>query len=269
MKFKDRLKFYLCLLQKYYFNLKYFLQLSYNGAAYHGWQKQPNAITVQEVIEKSLSTLLKTETAIVGAGRTDAGVHASQMFAHFCTEVVFLETELVYKLNALLPKDIAIQNVFKVKEDAHARFHAESRMYLYRISLNKDVFNFDTSYYVRPKLDVVKMNEAAKILLQYKDFQCFSKSNTDVKTYNCDIMHANWKLLNQELQFTIKADRFLRNMVRAIVGTLVGVGLGKLEVEALHTIIKSKNRSEAGYSVPAHALYLTEVAYPESIKYDK
>jgi len=269
LKFKDRLKFYLCLLQKYYFNLKYFLQLSYNGAAYHGWQNQPNAITVQEVIEKALSVLLKEKTPIVGAGRTDAGVHATQMFAHFITEVVFLETELVYKLNALLPKDIAIQNVFKVIEDAHARFHAESREYLYRISLQKDVFNFDTSYYVRPKLDVAKMQEASRILLQYTDFQCFSKTNTDVKTYNCDISRADWKLVNQELQFTIKADRFLRNMVRAIVGTLVSIGLGKLEVEAMHEIIKSKNRSKAGYSVPAHALYLIEVAYPESIKYDK
>jgi tRNA pseudouridine38-40 synthase len=269
LKFKDRLKFYLCLLQKYYFNLKYFLQLSYNGAAYHGWQNQPNAITVQEVIEKALSILLKEDTAIVGAGRTDAGVHASQMFAHFSTEVVFLEAELVYKLNALLPSDIAIQNVFKVIEDAHARFHAQSRAYLYRVALKKDVFNMDLSYYVRPQLNVDKMQEAAQILLQYKDFQCFSKTNTDVKTYNCDIMLADWKLVDQELQFTIKADRFLRNMVRAIVGTLIRIGLGKIEVETMHEIIKSKNRSEAGYSVPAHALYLIEVAYPESIKYGK
>ncbi|MDO6597569.1 tRNA pseudouridine(38-40) synthase TruA [Oceanihabitans sp. 2_MG-2023] len=249
--------------------MKYFLQLSYNGSAYHGWQNQPNAITVQEVIEKSLSILLKENTAIVGAGRTDAGVHASQMFAHFTTETPFLEKDLVYKLNALLPKDIAVFTVFKVKDDAHARFHAQSRAYLYRISLQKDVFNFDTAYYVRPKLDMDKMQEASQILLQYTDFQCFSKSNTDVNTYNCNIMFAEWKLVNQELRFTIKADRFLRNMVRAIVGTLINVGLGKIEVESLHSIIKSKNRSEAGYSVPGHALYLTEVAYPESIKYDK
>ena len=249
--------------------MKYFLELSYNGAAYHGWQKQPNAITVQEVIEKSLSILLKEETTILGAGRTDAGVHASQMFAHFETEKSFDKADLIYRLNALLPKDIAIQDVFRVKAEVHARFYAESREYLYRISIKKDVFQSDQTFYVKPKLDIVKMNDAAQILLQYKDFQCFSKSNTDVKTYNCDISFASWKTVNQELQFTIKADRFLRNMVRAIVGTLVNIGLGKMEVEGIHEIIKSKNRSEAGFSVPAHALYLTKVEYPESIKYGK
>lgn len=269
MKFKDRLKFYLCLLQKYDFNLKYFLQLSYNGAAYHGWQKQPNAISVQEVIEKNLAILLKEETPILGAGRTDAGVHAAQMFAHFETEIDFNKQDLVYRLNALLPKDIAIQDVFRVKEDAHARFHAVSRAYLYRVSVKKDVFQKDQTFYVKPKLDVEKMNEAAQILLQYKDFQCFSKSNTDVKTYNCDLMYAHWQVVNDELHFTIKADRFLRNMVRAIVGTLVNIGLGKMEVANMHKIIKSKSRCEAGFSVPAHALYLTKVEYPESIKYDK
>ena len=249
--------------------MRYFLELSYNGTAYHGWQNQPNAISVQEVIEKSLTTLLKEPIAIVGAGRTDAGVHASQMFAHFDTNVLFTEDQLVYKLNALLPKDIAIYHIHKVNADAHARFDAVSREYLYKISLNKNVFSFNETYYVRPKLDVVKMNEASQILLEYKDFQCFSKSNTDVKTYNCNIMNAEWKLVNNELQFTIKADRFLRNMVRAIVGTLVNIGLGKMNVEEIHDIIKSKNRSEAGFSVPAHALYLAEVAYPESIKYNE
>ena len=245
--------------------MRYFLELSYNGAAYHGWQNQPNAISVQEVIEKGLSTLLKQPVAIVGAGRTDAGVHASQMFVHLDFEAAFNDN-IVYKLNALLPKDIAVHRIFKVKPEAHARFDAISRAYLYRISLHKNVFSFDQTYYVKQPLDIDKMNRAASILLAYRDFQCFSKSNTDVKTYYCNIMHAEWKMINNELQFIIKADRFLRNMVRAIVGTLLNIGLGKMDVEAMHDIIKSKNRSEAGYSVPAHALYLTEVTYPETIK---
>ena len=246
--------------------MRYFLELTYNGKAYHGWQIQPNAISVQEVIEKTLSTLLNETISIVGAGRTDAGVHASQMFAHFDTEAEFVVKDFIYKLNSFLPKDIAINNMFSVKSDAHARFDALERTYLYRISLKKDVFNYENSFLLKQKTDLEKMNQAASILLQYTDFQCFSKSNTDVSTYNCNIMKAQWNIAGNELQFTIKADRFLRNMVRAIVGTLINVGLGKIEAEDLHTIIKSKNRSEAGFSVPAHGLYLTEVIYPDSIK---
>ncbi|MCX7548281.1 tRNA pseudouridine(38-40) synthase TruA [Xanthomarina sp. F1114] len=246
--------------------MRYFIELSYNGKDYHGWQNQPNAISVQEVVEKSLSTLLNSRTAIVGAGRTDAGVHAKKMFAHFDTEILFQINDLLYKLNSFLPKDISVQDIFKVKPDAHARFHAISRAYLYRISLKKDVFNYDESYYLKQDLNLIKMKEATKILFEYKDFQCFSKTKTDVNTYNCDIMEAKWHLTENELQFYIKADRFLRNMVRAIVGTLISIGLGKLEVEDLHTIITSKSRSKAGFSVPAHGLYLTEVVYPETIK---
>jgi len=246
--------------------LRYFIELSYNGNAYHGWQNQPKEISVQEVIEKALSLLLKETVSIMGAGRTDTGVHAQQMFAHFDTEIDFIEQDLVFKLNSFLPKDIAVHDIFKVKVDAHARFNALSRTYLYRITLQKNVFNFDNAYYVKQDLDVEKMKEASKILFQYKDFQCFSKVNTDVKTYHCDIMKAEWFFENKELHFVIKADRFLRNMVRAIVGTMVQIGLGKLQVEDLHTIIKSKNRSEAGFSVPAHALYLTKIEYPNDIK---
>ena len=246
--------------------MRYFIELSYNGSAYHGWQNQPSDISVQEVIEKALSTILKEPIAIMGAGRTDTGVHASQMFAHFDTNAVFKEEDLAYKMNSFLPKDIAIQSVFKVKKDAHARFDALSRAYLYRISLKKNVFNFDKAYYVKQDLNVDKMKEASKVLFQYKDFQCFSKSNTDVKTYHCDIMKAEWTFVNDELHFVIKADRFLRNMVRAIVGTMIQIGLGKINVEDLHAIIKSKNRSEAGFSVPAHGLYLTQVEYPDNIK---
>ena len=252
--------------QKYKKRLRYFIELSYNGSAYHGWQNQPKAISVQEVIEKALTMLLRAPIAIMGAGRTDAGVHASQMFAHFDTDVEFDETNLIFKLNAFLPKDIAIHDVFKVKEQAHARFDALSRTYLYRIALKKNVFNFDSAYYVKQQLNVENMQAAAKILFQYNDFQCFSKVNTDVKTFHCNIMKAEWFFENDELHFVIKADRFLRNMVRAIVGTMVNIGLEKINVEDLHTIISSKNRSEAGFSVPAHALYLTAVTYPNDIK---
>jgi len=246
--------------------LRYFIELSYNGSAYHGWQNQPKAISVQEVLESALSTLLKTPISIMGAGRTDTGVHASQMFAHFDFNDKLNDANITFKLNSFLPKDIAIHNIFKVKDDAHTRFNALSRTYLYRITLEKNVFTFNNTFYVKQTLDVDKMNEASKILLDYKDFQCFSKSKTDVKTYHCNIMKAEWLMENNELRFTIKADRFLRNMVRAIVGTMVNIGLDKMHVEDLHTIIKSKNRSEAGFSVPAHALYLTKIEYPDNIK---
>jgi len=246
--------------------LRYFIELSYKGKDYHGWQNQPKAISVQEVLENALSTILKDKIAIVGAGRTDTGVHALQMFAHFDTEITFEEEDLIFKLNSFLPKDIAIHHIFKVKAEAHARFDAISRTYKYRIALKKNAFNFENAYFFTKKLDVDKMNEASKILFQYKDFQCFSKANTDVKTYNCEVMKAEWLLIGDELHFIIKADRFLRNMVRAIVGTMINIGIGKMEILDLHTIIISKNRSEAGYSVPAHALYLIEVEYPKDIK---
>ncbi|WP_053975517.1 tRNA pseudouridine(38-40) synthase TruA [Mangrovimonas xylaniphaga] len=246
--------------------MRYFIELSYNGKAYHGWQNQPNAISVQEVLEKALSMLLQEDIAIVGAGRTDTGVHASQMFAHFDTDKVVEDLNLVFRLNSFLPKDVAIHDIFRVKEDAHARFDATGRTYHYKISNRKNVFSFDYAYLMTVSLDVEKMNEACEILKQYKDFQCFSKTNTDVKTYICDIKEAMWEEANGELIFIITADRFLRNMVRAIVGTMVNIGLGKTSLEDLHQIIASKSRSEAGFSVPAHGLYLTEVVYPESIK---
>ncbi|MCD2260367.1 tRNA pseudouridine(38-40) synthase TruA [Psychroserpens luteolus] len=245
--------------------MRFFIELSYNGKAYHGWQNQPDAISVQEVVEKALSTLLKHDISIMGAGRTDAGVHASQLFAHFDTEQKFPDN-FVFKLNSFLPKDIAVTTIFEVSADAHARFDALSRTYHYRVSTKKNVFNFDFSYALHKSLDVELMNKACDILLQYSDFQCFSKVNTDVKTYHCKLMQAHWTIENNELLFTIKADRFLRNMVRAIVGTLINIGLGKLELERLHDIIKSKDRSEAGFSVPAHGLYLVNVDYPKHIK---
>lgn len=246
--------------------MRYFIELSYNGKAYHGWQIQPNAISVQQVIEHALSTLLKTKIDIVGAGRTDAGVHASQMFAHFDINRHINEEQLAQRLNSFLPKDIAIRQIFMVKRDAHARFDAKSRTYNYRISTRKNVFTSNFAYAMYLLLDVNKMNEACHVLFEYIDFQCFSKSNTDVKTYHCTIVKAFWEQNNDELIFTIKADRFLRNMVRAIVGTMINIGLHKIKVEDLHNIIKSKNRSEAGFSVPAYGLYLSQVSYPEAIK---
>ncbi|WP_353780218.1 tRNA pseudouridine(38-40) synthase TruA [Winogradskyella sp. 3972H.M.0a.05] len=246
--------------------MRYFIELSYNGKAYHGWQNQPNAISVQEVIENALSTLLSSSISIVGAGRTDAGVHAKQMFAHFDTDSEIDEKQLAYKLNSFLPKDVAIHEIFGVKDDAHARFDATSRAYIYELSTAKNPFTTETAYLVTLPLDVEAMNKACEKLLGHKDFQCFSKSNTDVKTYYCTIESAVWSETDSGLKFEIKADRFLRNMVRAIVGTLLNIGLGKLTIDDLDTIIASKNRSEAGYSVPAHGLYLTEVKYPKSIR---
>lgn len=233
---------------------------------YHGWQNQPDAISVQQVLEEGLSLLLGIPIEIIGAGRTDAGVHATQMFAHFDYNMQLDLEDFKYKLNSYYPKDIAIHDIFEVTSEAHARFDALSRTYLYRVSLKKDAFNFENAYYVKATLDLDKMNQACKILFDYSDFECFSKSNTDVKTFQCKIMHAKWTLVDNELHFTIKADRFLRNMVRAIVGTMINIGLGKVEASDMHGIIQSKNRSQAGYSVPAHALYLIEVEYPEHIK---
>lgn len=244
--------------------MRYFLELAYFGKAYHGWQRQPNAISVQEVVENALSTILQQKIETVGAGRTDAGVHASQLFAHFETSEV-LDKEFTFRLNSLLPKDIAVHDLFEVHPEAHARFDAVSRSYEYHLVNRKDVFKIETAYYIQKELDLVRMNDAAAILLDYSNFKCFSRSRTDVRTYNCDIAHAFWKSTEYGVVFHIKADRFLRNMVRAIVGTLLQIGLGKLEVQAMHEIIKSGDRSEAGASVPAHGLFLTNIEYPKSI----
>lgn len=242
--------------------MRYFIELSYNGKKYHGWQNQPNAISVQEVIEKALSTLLRSKTAIVGAGRTDAGVHAKQMYAHFDTDITFDRTELTLKLNSFLPKDVAIQQIHLVKEDAHARFDATGRTYEYWIVSEKNPFQTQSAHTVYKKLDVDLMNKAAKELLNHQDFKCFSKTHTDVKTYICQLEKAVWEQKGELLVFTIRADRFLRNMVRAIVGTLLEVGLGKLSIEGLKEIIASRDRNKAGTSVPGKALYLTAVTYP-------
>jgi tRNA pseudouridine38-40 synthase len=244
--------------------LKYFLQFSYNGKAYHGWQNQPNAISVQEVLEKAFATLLREKVSLVGAGRTDAGVHAKQMFAHFEIDPIQDVKDLKYKLNAILPEDIAVQEIIHVSKEAHARFDAVSRTYEYWITQRKDPFYKDGAHYVKQDIEIERMNEAALLLLEHDDFECFSKSNTDVYTYLCDITAANWVIEDDLLIFTITANRFLRNMVRAIVGTLLEVGVGKSNIDDVKAIINSKNRSNAGTSVPAKGLYLTQVIYPKS-----
>ena len=241
--------------------MRYFIELSYKGTNYHGWQIQPDASSVQEEITKALATILQEKILLVGAGRTDAGVHASQMFAHVDT-VKKLSNNYVHKLNAILPNDIVIKSIKEVSDETHARFDAVSRTYEYRILLGRDPFLLETSWQLHQKnLQIEKMNEAANLLFKYEDFESFSKVKTDVNTFNCTIMKAVWTLEDKHLIFHIKANRFLRNMVRAIVGTLIEVGLGKKTVEDFRKIIESKKRSEAGLSVPAKGLFLTEVCY--------
>ena len=212
-----------------------------------------------------MSKLLNSPVALMGAGRTDTGVHAKMMYAHFDVDSLGDIPEYVFRLNSYLPNDIAVDRIFEVEEDAHARFHATSRTYEYHITKSKDPFSTDLAYFVKKDLDIQLMNDAAELLLGKKDFECFSKSNTDVFTNICDLREAQWKLENNTLVFTITADRFLRNMVRAIVGTLINVGLGKYSPDYVNTILKSKDRTMAGVSVPAKGLYLTSIVYPNTI----
>jgi tRNA pseudouridine38-40 synthase len=247
--------------------LRYFIKLAYNGTNYHGWQCQPNATSVQETLNKAVSVVLNAEINLMGAGRTDTGVHAKEMFAHFDFELPLDSQNLIHKLNSYLPKDIVIYDIIPVHDEAHARFDATKRTYEYHINTFKDAFLQDKSWYYHQKLDLNLMNEASKLLFNHTDFQCFSKVNTDVNTFDCTIFEAYWtrqgkdKEVNDKLVFTISANRFLRNMVRAIVGTLVYVGLHKITLDDFNNIIASKNRSEAGFSVPAHGLYLTKIYY--------
>lgn len=246
---------------------RYFIELSYNGTDYHGWQVQPNAVTVQKCLDKALSTYFRQPIITLGCGRTDAGVHATQFYAHFD---VVQESELrplnfgrsVTSLNSLLPYQISVKRIFEVESTAHARFGATERAYHYHIHFHKDPFKLDRSWLYKGDLDVVAMNEAAEILLKHTDFSCFSKSNTQTFTNNCKITEAHFQVKDESLLFTIRADRFLRNMVRAIVGTLVRIGKNEINLEQFKEIIESKNRSNAGQSVPACGLYLVSVVYP-------
>lgn len=242
--------------------MRYFIHLAYHGTAYHGWQIQPNAASVQETLNKAFSVLLQSEMNLMGAGRTDTGVHAREMYAHFDTDTTFDIPTLVHKLNSFLPKDIVIYDIIPVHDDAHTRFDATKRTYEYHIHQFKNPFLDELSWYFHQTLDINLMNQAAQILQNYTDFECFSKVNTDVNTFDCTIFEAHWKRgENNQLVFTISANRFLRNMVRSIVGTLINVGLHKITLDDFTKIIESKSREKAGFSVPAHGLYLTKIEY--------
>ena len=248
--------------------MRYFIEIAYKGSNYHGWQRQPQSSSVQQMLEEAISTLLRKEITITGAGRTDTGVHAKQLFAHVDLDKNWDLadcTQFKYRLNRFLPEDIVIINIRSVKQDAHARFDAESRSYEYVISLEKNPFNTGLAYYLQYGLDVNAMNEAAKFLIGTKDFKCFSKTNTDVNNYICAVTEAYWEQQGSELIFRVSANRFLRNMVRAIVGTLLEIGKGKQEVAHIKDVLISRDRGVAGTSAPAHGLYLVSVQYPEEI----
>ena len=242
--------------------MRFFIHLAYCGTAYHGWQKQVNNVTVQEKLDFCLSKLLGKEVETLGCGRTDSGVHASDFYAHFdIEEQNFTEDDLTFRLNRFLPPDIVAKKIFKVADDFHARFDAKWREYEYWITFKKDAFLIDRALHCQLNIDVAKMEEAAKLLLNYTDFQCFSKVHTDVNNFNCTIHLAEFEKRGDLLVFKIRANRFLRNMVRAIVGTLLEVGKGNIDLNDFKKIIESKDRKEAGTSIDAHALYLSKVEY--------
>ncbi len=245
---------------------RYFIEISYDGKEYHGWQIQPSSITIQQVLTDCLSKLLKYNINLVGAGRTDTGVHAKQMFAHFDLNFNINDNlDFLYKINSFLPQDISVKSLKKVKNEAHARFDAISRKYEYIISRNKSPLFRNKVYHISKKLNIELMKKASNILFDFNDFTSFSKLHTQTKTNNCDIKNVFWKEKDDFLIFQIEADRFLRNMVRAIVGTLIDIGLGKISLIDFENIIKSKDRSKASASAPAHALYLISIFYPKHI----
>ena len=243
---------------------RYFIYLSFNGASFHGWQIQPNGNSVQEELEKALGILLQQKTSVMGAGRTDAGVHAKCMIAHFETDKNIVIDKLKFNLNNVLSSFISIKDVREVKPDFHARFDALSRTYNYVITPQKDPFQSEFSHQYTKKIDVELMNEAAKLLQGERDFSCFSKSKTHTFTNNCDLQKAEWREEAGLFVFEIRANRFLRNMVRAIVGTLLEVNEGKRTIESIPALLDSKNRSEAGVSVPAKGLFLVDIEYPSA-----
>lgn len=243
---------------------RYFIQIAYDGSLYHGWQVQPNAVTVQELLDKAMTTVLRQPIETLGCGRTDSGVHAKDFYAHF--DVAGMDENKVLNalggINAILPYQIAAKRIIPVHEEAHARFDATARAYQYHLHFEKDPFKLNRSWLIKDQLDVSAMNEAAALLLNYTDFSCFSKSNTQTFTNNCKIVKAVFEEEEDGLVFTIEADRFLRNMVRAIMGTLVQIGKKEIDLTAFKAVVESKNRSMAGQSVPACGLYLVKIEYP-------
>lgn len=247
--------------------VRYFLKLAYNGAAYHGWQIQKNAHTVQAELNRKVSLMTGEEVNLVGCGRTDTGVHAREFYAHFDlnSPIKIAGEDFIFKLNSFLSKDIVISGLYQVPQDYHARFSATQRTYKYYISKRKDPFERDFCLEYTAPLDVEAMQKAADYLLKFIDFTSFSKLHTQTKTHECHIQEAFWEETEDKLIFTIKADRFLRNMVRAIVGTLLEIGKGKMKPEEIEAVIRAKDRGAAGYSVPAKGLFLEKVKYPFSL----
>jgi tRNA pseudouridine38-40 synthase len=247
---------------------RYFIELSFKGTVFHGWQLQPNATSVQEAVNKALTTLIGESIITTGAGRTDTGVHARFYAAHFDTEsnIPANRNDFLYKINALLHQDIAIQDLYPVKTDAHARYSAISRTYIYTINRDKDPFVQEFSWHYSVPLDLIAMNKASTELLTFNDFTSFSKLHSDVKTNNCKLSEASWSAVGNHLLFTITGDRFLRNMVRSIVGTMVDIGRGKLNLRDFIKIVEGKNRNLAGPSAPAQGLSLVHITYPDDIR---
>ena len=253
--------FYFC---NQFLKMRYFIDISYDGSNYHGWQIQPNADTVQHQINLAFSTILNEEINVLGAGRTDTGVHAKKMIAHFDTNQTIDFEKFKYRINGFLKNDISLNDIYKVKEDAHARFSAISRTYEYRVSRAKNPFSVN-SYFLLRDLDFQSMKKACKFLHGSHDYTSFAKLHSENYTNNCEVYIANWKEDENFLIFTIKANRFLRNMVRAIVGTLIEIGEGKISFSDIETILMSKDRAKAGYSVPANGLSLIDIEYPKEI----
>ena len=247
---------------------RYFLELSYKGTPFHGWQIQLNAFTVQESIESALSTFFRVPITILGSGRTDTGVHASMQVCHFDTDLPFEKEKFLKAINGILPKEIAIHSIRQVKADAHARFDAKWRSYVYRIVFQKNPFLDDLAWRCFYNPDVTEMNKAAEYLLQYNDFECFSKIHTAVKHFRCQIKSAYWEQKDGELLFHITANRFLRGMVRTIVGTLIEIGYHHRSTEEMKKIILDKNRANAGKAAPAKGLFLSRIEYPTEIYLD-
>lgn len=245
--------------------MRFLIELSYNGTGFHGWQRQINAPSIQQEIEEKLSTIFRTETPIVGCGRTDTGVHATKYFAHFETDQAFNQTDLIHKLNSMLPAGIAVQTIVPITNDGHARFSATKRSYEYRITKVKDPFATELAYRFNLSLDVEAMNKACAMMLGEKDFGCFCKSKADNLTNLCNVFEAKWTDNKDSIVFTISANRFLRNMVRAIVGTMLEIGQNRMSLQEFQQVLDSKDRTYAGASVPAHGLYLTAVEYPPEI----
>ena len=249
---------------------RYFIEMAYNGTSFHGWQVQPNAVSVQAVVDDALGKLLRSQVHVIGAGRTDTGVHASYFVAHFDTEIeIDNQDHFLYKINRILPRDVVVYSIQLVDPQLHSRFSAISRTYHYNLVLLKNPFKKELAYQPVYDLDFSLMNQAAQLLFDYTDFTSFSKLHTDVKTNNCQIMQAQWnQIADHEWQFVIQADRFLRNMVRAIVGTLMDVGRGKISVADFKKVIELKHRGEAGSSAPAQALFLVDIVYPEGCGFE-